>query len=244
VNRMRHEFGLVGILMGLVSPALGQSRRAVTLSDWLPPPGVRCGDDTLNRAPPIAEVLDTARLRGEAEPLWRAAGNKRRHVLLTMAIDSTATRREARMLESGQGDSVTAAVTAAARGSLLPVPSRWFRLRIDGPTPLRFALGNTEECAPALRNKAVIAKLMSSEAIGRALYDGGLRAPTTVTAEFVIDTTGRAEGRLTLSPYVNADIDRLVEYLIRESRFHPATLERIPIRVLVRQRYPLVPIPR
>lgn len=241
---MRHELGLVGIFMGLVSPALGQSRRAVTLSDWLPPPGVRCGDDTLNRAPPIAEVLDTARLRGEAEPLWHGAGNKRRHVLLTMAIDSTTTRREARTLESDLPDSVTAAVTAVAQASLLPVPSRWFRLRIDGPTPLRFALGNTEECAPAIRNQAVIAKLMRSEDIGRALYDAGLRAPTTVTAEFIIDTTGRVEERLTLSPYLNADIDRIAEYLIRESRFHPATVERTPIRVLVRQQYTLVPIPR
>jgi hypothetical protein len=241
---MHHELGLVGILVGLASPALGQSRRAVTLSDWVPPPGVRCGDDTLNRAPPIGEVLDTARLREEAEPLWRGAGNKRRHVLLTMAIDSTATRREARILETGLADSITTAITSAAQSSLLPLPNRWFRLRIDGPTPLRFTLGNTEECAPALKNEAVIARVMRSDDLGRALYDAGLRAPTTVTAEFVIDTTGHAERQLTLSPYLNADIDRIVEYLVKESRFHPGTVERRPIRVLVRQRYYLVPIAR
>lgn len=239
-----HPIILVGTLISLASAARGQSRRAVTLSDWVPPHGVRCGSDTVNRAPPIAEVLDTARLREKTEPLWRAAGDKRRHILLTVAMDSTTTRREARMLESGLPDSVTAAVTAAAQGSLLPVPSRWFRLRMDGPTPLRFALGNTEECAPALQNEAVIARLMRNEDIGRALYDAGLRAPTTVTAQFVIDTTGRPEGWLTLSPSLNADIDRIVESLVRESRFHPGTVERIPIRVLVRQQYPLVPIPR
>lgn len=241
---MRLLIATLGLVIGLTDAAAAQDRRAVTLSDWKPPAGVRCGTDTVNRAPPIATVFDTAGLRDRTEAVWRLAGDPKRHVLLTLGNDAATAALRARALETRLADSITAAVVTAAEESAWPVSQRPFRLRIDGPAPLRFALGDTEECAPALRNRAVIASILRSPEIARALYDAGMRVPVAVTAEFVIDGAGRAEERLTISPSLNPEVDRIVEYIVRESLFYPGMIERVPVRTLVRQQYHLAPLGR
>jgi hypothetical protein len=226
------------LLLAVSAGAQAQTRADSALTSRKPPRGRRCV--LFGKPPAVAKIIDSVALSSLLREEWPSRKSQQRFVLLTMSTD-TLGEVSSRVLESDFPDAIAEAMRRRVMLHLKPHGRYAARLRIDGGDPIRLRTGYFEECPPKIRNPEEIRAIVLSPDMRERAARAGVFRRIPIVAEFVLDTLGRAGSPMTFTPFLGPAVDSLMVSVVRAMRFHPATIDGRPIRVLVRQSVTLGP---
>lgn len=159
-----------------IVPVDRAERVALTLSEWTPPPSMRCVLEELPSVlPEASQLLNFAELQGELEQMWNALDRPRGSVLMSVGYSATGRPDRFHLIETSLED------TTLARDVAGLIDQRLYRLEPGEPFGVRLRLTLDEQASMEVgRREACYPRWAESPALGSISEDPGVNEAEAV----------------------------------------------------------------
>ena len=229
-------FSLLVLLLAACATASASRSSSLFETPWQPPEGQRCEQyDPPTGLPTVNEVVDsTSLLRALGESGANTAGS----TLFALQWDSTGAAKAPRLLEStlpSGGEETVARVLEDHLRARQPDDRASVLFKIKSSSNPHFEVGPQEECAPVLRNRQEIVRMLDAGMDHIRQRHPSLKNPARPTlVQVFIDTTG-AVTKVELAELTQfRSFDSLAINVAQHLRFTPARHNREPVPVWIR----------